>query len=82
MKEELTIYHRIDETVQIGDVVSTTTSSFDYNGITHEFDNEAAESTIVIAILIESDYSQYEPGKHTDGGAYGFDYYKVVGIQW
>lgn len=83
MTEQVTldIYHRADEKIEIGDVVATTTSEFDYNGVTHCFDQEATSYTTVTAIGVESDYSDYIQGKHNNGGHYGFDYYEVIDIE-
>lgn len=76
----LDIYHRYDEVVQVGDVVATTTSEFDYNGLTHNFDREAKSYTNVVAVKIGDDYSNYVPEKSCNGGCYGFDYFRVVEI--
>ena len=83
MTEQVTldIFHREDEKIEIGDVVATTTSEFDYNGITHCFDQEATSYTRVTAIKVSEDYSDYHPDKCRNGGAYGFDYYEVTDIE-
>lgn len=82
MNEQLTldIYHREDEVVQVGDVVATTTSEFDYNGLTHCFDREAKSYTECVVVKIGEDYSEYVPEKSCNGGCYGFDFYRVVEI--
>lgn len=74
----LDVYHREDEVIADGDVVATTTSEFDYNGLTHCFDNEATEHTTVLAVKVDEDYSAFEAEKSCNGGSYGFNYYKVI----
>ena len=74
----LDIFHREGEKIKTGDVVSTTTSEFDYNGITHCFDKEATEFTTVKAVKVGYDYDNYVAEKSCNGGCYGFDYYKVI----
>lgn len=76
----LDIFHREDEKIEIGDVVSTTTSEFNYNGITHCFDKEATEFTTVEAVKVGYDYDNYVAEKSCNGGCYGFDYYEVTEI--
>lgn len=66
--------------VQVGDVVSTTTSSFDYNGVTDSFDNAVNNSVTVKAVKIGDDYTDYDVDKCRTGGQYGFDYYRVLAI--
>lgn len=74
----LDIFHREDEKIEIGDIVATTTSEFNYNGKTHCFDQEAVEVTTVTAIHVGSNYDEYVAEKSYNGGCYGFDYYEVI----
>jgi len=76
----LDIFHREDETISVGDIVATTTSEFDYNGITHTFDKEATKSTTVRAIKVGHNYDDYVPEKSCNGGCYGFDFYEVTAV--
>ena len=82
MNEQVTldIFHREYQEVSVGDIVATTTSEFDYNGITHNFDKEATEFTTIIAEHINEDYSEYDVDKCRNGGCYGYDFYKVLSI--
>ena len=74
----LDIYHRPEETIENGDVVSTTTSEFAYNGVSGVFDNEATECTTVVAEHIGYNYDEFNLDKCRNGGCYGFDYFKVI----
>lgn len=76
----LDIFHKEGEKIEIGDVVSTTTSEFDYNGITHCFDREATKFTTVEAVKVGYNYDNYVAEKSCNGGCYGFDYYEVKKI--
>ena len=82
MNEQVTleIFHRKDENIQVGDIVATTTSEFDYNGITHCFDKEAIEYTTIRGVKVDSDYSEYDVAKCRNGGCYGFDFYEVTAV--
>lgn len=75
----LDIWHQADEKIETGDVVSTTTSEFDYNGYTGNFETTETYTT-VICEKVGEDYTNYDPSKCRNGGAYGFDYYEVIEI--
>lgn len=64
----------------VGDIVSTTTSSFDYNSVTDCFDNSIDTIVTVEAVKTGEDYTNYNHSKCRTGGEYGFDYYKVIRI--
>lgn len=76
----LDIWHQADEKIEIGDIVATTTSEFNYNGITQTFDNEATDYTTVKAVKVGYDYDNYVAEKSCNGGCYGFDYFEVTEI--
>lgn len=71
---------REDEEILVGDEVATTTSEFPYNSLTHSFDNEAVKCYVVLGERIGEDYSEFVAEKSTNGGCYGFDYFKVVEV--
>ena len=73
-------YNNQHDQVQVNDVVSTTTSSFDYNGVNHCFDNDINDSVTVKAVHVDDDYSDFVQGKASTGGCYGYDYYRVIEI--
>ena len=70
------------EDVNVGDEVSTTTSTFPYDNYYGCFVNEE-ELTAYADVEVEhvrSDYSEYDPRTCRDGGNYGYDYYVVTKI--
>ncbi len=73
----LDVFHREDIEVKTGDIVATTTSEFNFDGVCFCFDNEATECTTILARHFKSDYSEYVEEKSRTGGCYGFDYYIV-----
>ena len=71
-----------DVELKIGDVVSTTTSTFPYDNYYGSFVNEE-ELTAYADVEVEhvrSDYSEYDSRTCRDGGDYGYDYYVVTKI--
>lgn len=80
-KMELEInYNKENETVKVGDVISTTTSSIDYNNVTGVFE-KTNDLLKVVVKHIDSDYSEYDERKCRTGGQYGYDFYEVIKIQ-
>lgn len=77
----VTVVHNSDECVKSGDVVSTTTSEFNYNSLTHCFDDDCNSRTVVIAEHIGEDYTDYDVRRCNNGGCYGYDYFKVISIE-
>ena len=73
-------YNNEIDTLNVGDTVSTTTSCFDYNGVTDCFDNNINTMVTVKAIKTGEDYTNYNPRFSRTGGEYGYDYYKVIEI--
>ena len=68
------------ETVNVGDEVSTTTSTFDYDNVAGTFANDLNAYADVEVKYTHSDYSEYDSRTCWDGGDYGYDYYVVTKI--
>ena len=68
--------------LKVGDVVSTTTSVFQYDNYYGQFVNsdELTQYADVDVEYSHSDYSEYDPRTCRDGGDYGYDYYVVTKI--
>ena len=69
------------ENVNVGDEVSTTTSTFDYDNVAGTFANDLNAYADVDVEYSYSDYSEYDPRTCRDGGDYGYDYYIVTEIR-
>ena len=68
------------EDVNVGDEVSTTTSTFDYDNVAGTFASDLNAYADVDVEYSHSDYSEYDPRTCRDGGDYGYDYYVVTKI--
>ena len=68
------------ETVNVGDEIITTTSTFDYDNVTGTFSSDLNAYADVEVKYTHSDYSEYDPRTCRDGGNYGYDYYVVTKI--
>ena len=68
------------ECVGVGDEVSTTTSTFDYDNVAGTFASDLNAYADVDVEHVRSDYSEYDPRTCRDGGDYGYDYYVVTKI--
>ena len=68
------------EDVNVGDEVSTTTSTFDYDNVAGTFANDLNAYADVDVEFTHSDYSEYDSRTCRDGGDYGYDYYVVTKI--
>ena len=68
------------EGVNVGDEVSTTTSTFDYDNVAGTFSSDLNAYADVDVEYKYSDYSEYDPRTCRDGGNYGYDYYTVTEI--
>ena len=68
------------EDVTVGDEVSTTTSTFDYDNVAGTFSSDLNAYADVNVEYKYSDYSEYDPRTCRDGGDYGYDYYVVTKI--
>ena len=68
------------EGVSVGDEVSTTTSTFDYDNVAGTFANDLNAYADVDVKYCNSDYSEYDLRTCRDGGNYGYDYYVVTKI--
>ena len=79
--EMMRIYYNDEfETVKVGDEVSTTTSTFDYDNVDGTFASDLNAYADVDVEHVRSDYSEYDPRTCRDGGDYGYDYYVVTKI--
>ena len=78
---ELKIYFNNEiETVNVGDEVTTTTSTFSYDNVSGTFANDLNAYANVEVKHTHSDYSKYNPRTCRNGGDYGYDYYVVTKI--
>lgn len=80
--DKLFIEFNGDVELQVGDVVSTTTSNFPYDNYYGCFVS-SSELTMYADVDVEyhhSDYSEYDSRTCRDGGDYGYDYYVVTKI--
>ena len=68
------------EDVNVGDEVSTTTSTFSYDNVAGTFANDLNAYADVEADYLSSDYSEYDSRTCRNGGNYGYDYYIVTEI--
>ena len=68
------------ENVCVGDEVSTTTSTFEFDNISGTFATDLNAYADVDVEYKYSDYSEYDPRTCRDGGDYGYDYYVVTKI--
>ena len=68
------------ESVNVGDEVITTTSTFSYDNVAGTFANDLNAYADVDVNYLFSDYSEYDPRTCRDGGNYGYDYYTVTKI--
>ena len=79
--EMMRIYYNDEfETVNVGDEVSTTTSTFDYDNVAGTFASDLNAYADVDVEHVRSDYSEYDSRTCRDGGDYGYDYYVVTKI--
>ena len=80
--EMMRIYYNDEfETVNVGDEVSTTTSTFDYDNVAGTFSSDLNAYADVDVEYHHSDYSEYDSRTCRDGGDYGYDYYIVTEIR-
>ena len=68
------------EDVNVGDEVSTTTSTFDYDNVAGTFSSDLNAYADIDVEYHHSDYSEYDSRTCRDGGDYGYDYYVVTKI--
>lgn len=68
------------EGISVGDEVSTTTSTFDYDNVAGTFASDLNAYADVDVEHVRSDYSEYDSRTCRDGGDYGYDYYVVTKI--
>ena len=79
--EMMRIYYNDEfENVKVGDEVSTTTSTFDYDNVAGTFSSDLNAYADVDVEHVRSDYSEYDSCTCRDGGDYGYDYYVVTKI--
>lgn len=72
---------RPEDEIRVGDEITTTTSSFSFDCLTGTFDKEAKVAVEVTAEHISEDYTKYKPELCRDGGAYGYDHWRVLAIE-
>ena len=69
-----------DKEFKVGEIIGTTTAEFEYNSIDCCFENNLERLGTVRAVLVDSDYSEYESKNSCNGGAYGFDFWKITEV--
>lgn len=62
-----------------GDIVSTTSSDFDYDSVYHRF-NDTQWRGYVVVQHVRDDSSQHDPDKCNNGGAYGYAFWEVIKV--
>ncbi len=70
---------KADEIKQ-GDIIYLTTSEFSYDCVYGCFMNDIRKSVEVKVEILNEDLSEYVPGKHSNGGCYGYAAAKVVEV--
>ena len=73
-------YNNEFESVNVGDEVITTTSTFSYDNVAGTFSSDLNAYADVDVNYLFSDYSEYDSRTCRDGGNYGYDYYVVTKI--
>lgn len=76
------IYFNSNVKLNVGDVVSTTTSEFPYDNYYSCFTN-AKDLNMYADVEVEhthSNYSEYNPRTCRNGGDYGYDYYIITQV--
>ena len=68
------------ESVNVGDEVITTTSTFSYDNVAGTFADDLTAYADVDVEHTHSDYSEYDSRTCRNGGNYGYDYYVVTKI--
>lgn len=76
---EICIYSHKDKEVNEGNIVTLTTSQFSYDNLRGIFTDDVEYKGQFLCKYLDSDYSEYEEGKHLTGGKYGYAYFVVVG---
>lgn len=78
--QEIIIRTNHPEEIVPGVEISTTTSEFSYDSVTGFFENNIKSTLCVEVEHVAEDYSEYVPGKASNGGCYGYDYWKVLNV--
>lgn len=68
------------EMVEKGDILGTTTSDFEYDAYSCNFERKLQGGVLVSAQWVDDDYSEFVAGKCSNGGCYGFDFYEVLEV--
>ena len=68
------------ESVNVGDEVTTTTSTFSYDNVSSTFANDLNAYANVEVEYTYSDDTEYNPRTCRNGGGYGYDYYIVTKV--
>lgn len=74
------IWGNKEDEFEVGDIIGTTTSEFEYNNITERFENNLKWLGEVKAVWIDGDYNEYDPSRCNNGGCYGYDYYVITEV--
>ena len=69
------------ENVNVGDEVTTTTSTFAFDNVAGTFSSDLNAYADVEVDYLSSDYSEYDSRTCRNGGNYGYDYYVVTEIR-
>ena len=69
---------------QIGDLLTYSTSEFIIDNVTGRYvasyDEKHMPKYKIIAIYEGCDYFEFDPGHCNNGGAYGYDFYRVLKV--
>lgn len=69
-----------EDVFEVGDVVETTTSEFEFNNVSGQFERNLTWLGEVKGRKVASDYSNFDVGNSCNGGCYGFDSFKIIEI--
>jgi hypothetical protein len=75
---DVDVYCHDDDVFSRGTLLATTSATFDFNTLTHCFDNDVRYAGTVKAVLVDVDCSAFTQGKCNDGGDYSYHYYVVL----
>ena len=77
---EYTVYSEKADQIKPGDIIYLTTSEFMYDCVYAVFMKDICRSVTVKVEILNEDLSEYVPGKHHNGGCYGYAAAKVIEV--
>lgn len=77
---EYTVWSEKADEIKPGDRIYLTTSKFEYDCVYGCFMNDLRRCAKVKVKILNEDLSEYVPGKHVDGGSYGYAAAEVLEV--